>query len=152
MIREIQKNVINSTSSSYISDFDKREKWIIDKVQILDHQLKGLVSIQESKNALRNDFHLSFFTAIEFASQLQIIFMHHHAKLNKKTEEVWMLESTFKSKNKITKTQSLFVDIKATKIKVIRNFFYCWATHKISDDVGGLFEIKIKAIMKLPPT
>ena len=128
----------------------EREKWKIDQLNIEKNELQALVSIENLPIIDQDYFHLSFFTAIEFASQLQIIFMHQHARLNKKTEEVWMLESSFISKNKITKTQNLSVNMHAAKIKIIRNFFYCWATHHISDDVGGLFEIKIKAIIRLP--
>lgn len=148
----IHNDFIKSTSSSYISDIKRREVWQIDRLSIEENKLQGLISINNSSYIKQKVFHLSFFTALEFVSQIQIVFMHHHAKLIKKTEEVWMVESSFISRRKITKIQNLFVNMQATKIRIIRNYLYCWATHEILDDVGGLFEIKIKAVMKLPPT
>lgn len=140
---------IESTSSVYISDYERREKWNIDKVEIDGHHMRGFISLNLPKQVENNFFHLSFFTAMEFASQLQIIFMHQTANLSKKTNEAWMIESSFKTKNRITALKNILVTMEATKVRYLRDYLYCWATHQVSDGSGGLFEIKIKSVMKL---
>ena len=69
--------LIDSTSSSYINNFDKREKWTIDDIAIDEKELHANVSIQLNPKNDPSTFHLSFFSAMEFASQAQIIYMHH---------------------------------------------------------------------------
>lgn len=146
----LNPELINSTSSTYINNFDKREKWTIVDIVIGEKELDANISIQLNPINDPSTFHLSFFSAMEFASQTQIIYMHHFAKLKKKTEEAWMIESSFESIKRINGFNSIHLYMNVTRIRCINNYLYCWATHRITDKADGLFVIKIKSIMRLP--
>jgi hypothetical protein len=148
MKMKLNPEYIHSTSSIYINNPDQREKWNIDNLVIEDKSLDANISIQP--NSSSTSFHLSFFSAMEFASQVQIIYKHHYAKLEKKTEEAWMIESSFESKKRIDEFQNIHLHMFVSRIRCINNYLYCWATHRISDNSEGLFLIKIKSVMKLP--
>lgn len=146
----LNPDFIKSTSSVYISNADKREKWAIKNIIIDNQSLEASISIKPLENNGNASFHLSFFSAMEFVSQLQIIYMHHYARLEKKTEEAWMIESSFESKKQIADFKNIHIKMNMTRIRSINKYLYCWATHHVTDSTGGLFLIKIKSVMKLP--
>ena len=88
-------------SSVYLSEGRKSEKWSIDSISISEESLLSSISMTSvfSPNNEQSQFHLPVYAAMEFVSQLQIIFMHHHIGLTQKTREVWMLESRFKAQH-----------------------------------------------------
>lgn len=149
MTKSLSNELINLISSSYIANRDERENWVIKKVSIGNDLLNASVCLSALSKEKIENFHLSFFTAMEFASQLQIIFMHDYLNLKKKTEEAWMIESSFSSKSKICTYDEIFVEMKASKMRIIKNYLYCRAEHRIFDLFDGLFIIKINSVMKV---
>lgn len=136
-------------SSVYLSEGRKSEKWSIDSISISEESLLSSISMTSvfSPNNEQSKFHLPVYAAMEFVSQLQIIFMHHHIGLTQKTREVWMLESRFKAHKPILDRADIQVEMHLEKIKQTTSSVYCVAKHKVKDSQGGHFEIWIKALM-----
>ncbi len=145
----LSRDEIGSISSPYLAGGRKQESWQIDRVEVYANRLSGAVSMTQfvTSPTDQNEFHLSFLTALEFVSQLQIIYMHCWANLPRKTQEVWMVEHTLKSIRPIVNHELINVEMKVEKIRRAGEKQYCAATHQVSDDRGGLFEIWIKALM-----
>ena len=140
---------IKKLSSPYLDGERKKEEWVIEQVEINEDTLHGTVSMRDyCVSATDQDsFHLSYLTALEFVSQLQIIYMHVWAGLKEKNQEAWMAECKMQSHRPIRNPKTISVEMKALKIRQRGDAVYCTAEHRVSDDQGGLFEIWIKALM-----
>jgi hypothetical protein len=147
MILNAQK--IEKISSYYLKEGHNKDLWHIDKVEIIENTLLSRVRMLEYyiSNTDNNAFHLSYLTALEFVSQLQIIFMHSWAGLELKTKEVWMIECRMKSHKIIKNPHTINVEMIATKMFKRSNIYYCIADHRVTDDQDGFFEIRIKSVM-----
>jgi hypothetical protein len=137
-------------SSNYLSEGRRAEEWLIDTMEFSNnHLILATVSMKNifapSDNA--HQFHLPAYAAMEFVSQVQIIYMHLWSGCDKKTQEVWMLESRFKAESPILDKESIQIEMNVEKIKCLQNKIYCTAQHRVFDSRGGLFNIWIKAWM-----
>jgi hypothetical protein len=140
---------IIALSSPYLAGGRKLESWRIDEVTIDNKKLTAMVSMRSVylSGTDSHGFHLSCITALEFVSQLQIIFMHVWAGIQKKTQEVWMIETNIKTIHPILNQDKINIEMQCEKIRKTGDKYYCTAHHKITDNQGGLFEIWIKALM-----
>lgn len=140
---------IEQISSPYLGTGRKNEVWRIEQVDIIENTLLATVSMREFcvSNTDNNEFHLAYLTALEFVSQLQIIYMHVWAGIKSKTKEVWMIECHMKSQRPIKNPEKINVEMTERKMFKRLNIYYCIADHRVTDDQGGLFEISIKAMM-----
>ncbi|OOZ38232.1 hypothetical protein [Solemya elarraichensis gill symbiont] len=141
--------VIERISSPYLDGDRKIEAWQIEQVDIEGDELNAIVSMSSYcvSDADTDGFHLSYITALEFVSQLQIIYMHVWAGLEKKTQEAWMVECRMKSHSPIRNPNAIKVHMTASRMRKRGDVYYCIADHRVTDDQGGLFEIWIKALM-----
>lgn len=135
-------------SSSYFNEGRKQENWTLGDIVISGSNLSTVASMTSTYTSPTdsNGFHLSVFTALEIASQLQIIYAHNWAKLDKKNKEGWMIECSNNISAPIRNKMKMDIEMKVEKIRKIGSNLFCIANYKISDDTGGLFELRIKAI------
>lgn len=136
-------------SSPYLSGGRKQESWQIDEVDIQDSRQTATVSMRSICPSATDagGFHLSFITALEFISQLQIIYMHVSAGLQQKKQEAWMVECKVRSLRPIRNPSKMKVE---TDVEVMRKrgqAYYCVANHRLTDDQDGNLEVWIKALM-----
>ena len=104
---------IEQISSAYLAAERKKEVWKIEQVDIIENGLLAIVSMREFcvSSTDNNEFHLAYLTALEFVSQLQIIYMHVWAGIKFKTKEVWMIECHMKSHRPIKNPEKINVEI-----------------------------------------
>ncbi|MBK6742400.1 MAG: hypothetical protein IPG66_05230 [Hydrogenophilales bacterium] len=140
---------IVALSSPYLGGGRKLESWRIEEVLIVDDSLTAVVSMDSVylSGADGTGFHLSFITAMEFVSQLQIIHMHAWAGLREKTREVWMLESGIKTIRPVRDRNRISVESHFKNIRKQGETYYSLAKHSVTDSQDGLFEIWIKALL-----
>lgn len=136
-------------ASSYLSVGRKSEEWLIDSITLSTPSLmEATVSMKNIFVSDKNEqFHLPVYAAMEFVSQLQIIYMHLWSGYKKKTQEVWMLESRFKADSPVLDKDAIQVEMSVEKIKSLQNKVYCIARHRVYDSQGGTLNIWIKAWM-----
>jgi hypothetical protein len=138
---------IQAVSSPYLSDGRKLESWKIKEIQINDQSLKAMVTMDSIYPPSEDDFHLTFITAMEIVSQLQIVYMHAWAGLTVKTQEVWMIENHMRTIRPIKNRNDIQIEMKLEKMRKKNNIYFCTASHRVTDNQNGLFEIWIKALM-----
>ena len=85
--------------SPYLTQGRREEQWRIDGIEIDGSELRARVCMPSSfvSGTDGAGFHLTIFTALEFASQLMIIYAHVWAGLERKVREGWMVESSIRS-------------------------------------------------------
>ena len=147
--KELKQSEWEPISSKYLSEGRKSEKWLINSVELGQGSLLADISMANifEDSTSNQKFHLPAYAALEFVSQLQIIYMHLWAGYQEKTREVWMIESRFKAHFPIYDSQSIKVKMEIEKIKSRDNNIYCTATHRVFDSGKGSFTIWIKAWM-----
>ncbi len=140
---------IRNVSSPYLSKRCADEHWVIDFVDVERDKLTATIIMTQFPNSVadKDAFHLSFITALEIVSQLQIIYFHSWAGLNRKTMEVWMAEVTMKSSSPIRDPSAIRVEMIANRTKKLRDKYYVAATHRVYDDLGGHFEVELKTFV-----
>jgi hypothetical protein len=135
-------------SSSYFNEGRKQENWTLGDILISGNSLSTVATMTSTYTSPTDShgFHLSVFTALEIASQLQIIYAHTWADLSEKKKEGWMIECSNHYKSPIRNNMKMDIEMKVKKIRKIGSNLFCIADFKISDNTGGLFELHIKAI------
>ncbi len=147
--RELTSQQITPLLSPYLTGGRKQESWFIDSVVIEGNRLSAKVvmtSIYTSATDTKG-FHLTIFSTLEFLSQLMIVFAHEWAGLKAKIREGWMVESSTRSVRAIRNPDEINVDMHVQKIYKRGVNLYCVADFRVTDDVGGLFEISLKGFM-----
>jgi hypothetical protein len=136
-------------SSAYLAGGRRSERWQIDEATVTAEGLEASVSVPEIylPPEAGNAFHLSVFTALEFVSQLQIVYMHVWAGLSEKTQEVWMTESRMKSGRAIFDREAIRVSLRVERIRRRGAAVICTAHHEVTDRHGGSMTFWIKAYM-----
>ncbi|MDP1708750.1 MAG: hypothetical protein Q8L89_06770 [Gammaproteobacteria bacterium] len=140
---------IQNLSSHYLNEGRKQESWQIEAVEINDKGLTAKVSMRTTyvSDTDAKGFHLAIFTAVEFVSQLMVIYMHVRAGLSKKTREVWMLESSTRCVRAIRDPSNIKVEMEVVSMRKRGENWYGVAANRVTDDQGGLFEIKLKGFL-----
>jgi hypothetical protein len=140
---------IHDISSALLSEGRPHEKWKIDAITIDGDSLHAVVSMVSTyvSPTDTNGFHLSVFTTLEFLSQLKVIYAHHWAGIEKKTQEAWMLESNVKCIKAIRDSNKMNVTMKIIKAKMVKGRIYCVTQSTVTDDLGGHFEVALKSFL-----
>ena len=140
---------IQALSSHYLNEGRKQESWRIGDINIRGRQLSTTVSMRSvyTSGTDSKGFHLTIFSTLEFLSELMIIYAHAWAGLQKKTKEGWMLESSTKSIRAVRNPDQIKVEMKVTAIKKLGDNIICIADYSVTDDQGGLFEVRLKGFL-----
>jgi len=136
-------------SSHYLNEGRKQESWRIGDINIRGRQLSTTVSMRSvyTSGTDSKGFHLTIFSTLEFLSELMIIYAHAWAGLQKKTKEGWMLESSTKSIRAVRNPDQIKVEMKIAAIKKLGDNIICIADYSVTDDQGGLFEVRLKGFL-----
>lgn len=148
--RSISKSEFDKVSSNYLSSGRSNESWQIDSISYNPAQLIAFISM---KNAFlvesdQKKWHLPIFPIYEFTSQLQIIYLHLWAQLEKKTKEIWMIETNIRAIRPILSRDSIKVVVNKSRIRKTDKGIYCICDHIITDHDDGLINIKIKSFLE----
>ena len=140
---------IQALSSHYLNEGRKQEIWRIGDINIRGRQLSTTVSMRSvyTSGTDSKGFHLTIFSTLEFLSELMIIYAHAWAGLQKKTKEGWMLESSTKSIRAVRNPDQIKVEMKIAAIKKLGENIICIADYSVTDDQGGLFEVRLKGFL-----
>ena len=151
IIKKVKLNSedIRELCSYYLNEGKKQEVWQINHVMIEDEMLDAHISMisRYLSPTDNNEFHLTIFSALEFLSQLMIIYAHFWARREKKVGEGWMVESSMKSFRVIRDPENILVSMTVEKIRERGVNLYCIASYKVTDDQGGLMEVRLKGFL-----
>lgn len=148
-MRKISSKEIVQFQSPYLNGGRAKESWIIDEVKIDNEKLYAKISMKKvflSPTDI-NGFHLTVFSALEFISQLIIIYFHVWANLTEKKQEAWMLENTIRIKKSIRSRSDINVNLEFIKIRKIGLRLHAITQYTVTDDLGGHFEGSIKSFI-----
>lgn len=149
LIARLRAEDIKKLASPYLNGGRKQESWEICDVEINDETLHAHVvmrSLYVSDSDVQG-FHLTIFSALEFLSQLMIIYAHAWAGMPEKTRECWMVGSTIRSVQAIRDPAQIHVAMTVKKMRQRGDNLYCLADFRVTDSQGGLFEIQIKGFL-----
>lgn len=140
---------IQKLSSHYLYHGRKEESWKINSVSVEAEKLNAHISMTSTylSGTDQHSFHLTIFSALEFLSQLMIIYAHVWSGRDEKKREGWMVESTTKSVHAIRDPKNIQVKMSVHKIKERGKNLYCIADYKVSDSQGGLMEVRLKGFL-----
>ncbi len=140
---------IQKISSHYLNEGRKQESWQIGEVEICGKRLTTTVSMRSIyvSGADSRGFHLTIFSTLEFLSQLMIIYAHAWSGLAEKTREGWMVESTTRSVRAIRDPENIHVEMNVVAMRKRGDNLYCVADYRVTDDQGGLFEVRLKGFL-----
>lgn len=147
--RRLLAGDIESFLSHYLMQGRRQEHWRIDDVEIDDDRLTASVSVQNAfiSSTDAHRFHLSIIVALEFLSQLMIIYAHVWSGLSEKSREGWMVESTARNVRAIRNPDRIRVEMTVPTMRKHGDHLYCIADYLVTDDQDGLFEIRIKGFL-----
>ncbi|HSW08090.1 hypothetical protein [Aquabacterium sp.] len=139
---------IVALSSPYLAGGIRQEAWVIDALRIDGKRLDAVVRMERTfvSPTDAGGFHLSTFIALEFVSQLTVIYAHQQSGHVRKEREVWMLESSFSSRRPVRNPQH--IDVRLDVLWSRRRGRELWLNFgfRVSDE-HGLFEGTLKAVM-----
>jgi len=149
-MKNLTKSQIEATSSQYLKEGRKHEAWEITSIAIDDYTLIAEVNMTQTyiSSTDGNGFHLTVFSSLEILSQLMITWGHDRAKLDSKTGECWMAESSIKSLSSIRSTK-LNVTMNVKKFKIRQNVIYVKANFVIdgADPNDGQFTASLTGFL-----
>lgn len=148
MRRRLTDARLVATGSTYLREGRRQEAWRLDWVEIDGDCLYASVTMTALPPFTRpEDFHLTIFATLEFASQLMIIYAHDWAGLDAKLREGWMVESRTRTIRAIRSCTGIAVEMHARRIRRRGVNLYCDADFTVTDDNGGLFEVSLKGFL-----
>lgn len=148
--QELSRDEIRRLSSVYIAEGIQKDSWEITAVTINDKHLSAAVRMASYAVSPTDagGFHLSIFTATEFVSQLNVIYLHHWAGYREKTLECWMIEMSASIAAVIRDPDKLRVELDVRAIRKLHGRIYIESVARVSDG-SGTFEVKTKAMASL---
>jgi hypothetical protein len=140
---------IKPLSSPYLNEGRSQERWRVHGVDIDGPRLRAQVAMESVYVSATDDggFHLSVFATQEFVSDLLIVYLHAWAGYKRKTREVWMLESSVRSRYAIRSRDRIQVDMQVASIRKMGEKVLCTADFRVTDERGGLFELRLKVML-----
>lgn len=140
---------IKKLASPYLNGGRKQESWEICDVEIAGEALRAQIAMRTLyvSDSDAHGFHLTIFSALEFLSQLMIIYAHAWAGMPEKTRECWMVGSTIRSVHAIRDPAQIHVAMTVKKMRQRGENLYCLADFRVTDNQGGLFDIQIKGFL-----
>lgn len=135
--------------SHYLHDGRKQESWRIGSIDIQNKKLKTTVTMTSiyKSDTDRNGFHLTIFSALEFASELMIIYAHAWAGFKQKSREGWMIESSTRNIRAIRDAEIIDIEMNVATMKKRGDNMICIADYRLTDSHNGLFEIRLKGFL-----
>jgi hypothetical protein len=149
MKRKLAPAEIADISSTYLVEGRKKESWELTDIEVEDAMVRARVRMT-STYASPTDagrFHLTIFSALEFLSQLMIIYMHVWNGYTRKTLEGWMIESQVTSRRAIRDPDDIRVEMEIKSIRNVRGSTLLRTFCRVTDGGGGLFEAKLKGLL-----
>lgn len=145
----LRKSDYEKLLSPYLQEGRKHENWQIDSVEIEGKRLTASISMRSTYVSATDTkgFHLTIFSTLEFLSQLMIIYGHTWAGLSEKTNEAWMVECTSRAGKAIRDPKEIRVEMNTKAMRKRGDNFYCVADFRVTDKLGGLFEIELKGFV-----
>ncbi len=146
--RILSQEEIARISSVYLNEGRSQDVWEISHIEIEDNILTARIRMRSYfiSPTDQEGFHLTMYPPIEFLSQLMIIYVHVWAGLAEKTQEGWMIESSFSSKRAIRDPENIQVRMEVTSIRNIKGRIFVVAESQVFDQ-HGLFEAKMKCLL-----
>jgi hypothetical protein len=140
---------VRALSSHYLREGRAQERWSLRDIEIDGARLRTQVAMDSVYVSATDGggFHLSIFTALEFLSELMIVYIHVWAGLKRKTREVWMVETNNRFRQAIRDPKCMLVDVEVVSIRKSGVSVLCTADCKVRDENGGLFESRLKVFM-----
>lgn len=140
---------ISQYDSPYLTTGRKHETWQINSIEIEHNHLIADISMCSTYVSAtdNNKFHLTIFSALEFLSQLMIIYAHVWAGLGKKSREGWMVESHTRSIRAVRNPEHIKVEMNVRRMHQRGFNLYCQADYRVTDDQDGLFEVELKGFL-----
>ncbi|MBF0470300.1 MAG: hypothetical protein HQL48_02880 [Gammaproteobacteria bacterium] len=123
--------------------------WEIASVTIEGKLLRSQIRMRSTylSPSDNHGFHLTIFTALEFLSQLAIIYGHVWAGYEEKKREGWLLESTIAAKKSIRSSDNIMVEMEAASIRKVGDNIIGKSRARVVDDEGGLFLATLKCFL-----
>lgn len=140
---------IQNYLSHYLNEGRKQESWKIDEITISGKKLTSRISMHSIyiSDTDSGGFHLTIFSALEFLSQLMIIYTHVWAGLKSKSREGWMVESHTRTIRAIRNPKNIHVEMTVSTIRKRGVNLFCDARYRLTDDRDGLFEVRLKGFL-----
>ena len=140
---------VERLSSPYLSEGRKQESWRIKSVHIQGEKLSAIVAMRSTyvSSSDAHGFHLTIFSALEFLSQLMIMYAHVWDGLAEKTREGWMVESRTRSVRAIRDAENIQVEMTVGTIRKRGENLFCVADYRVTDDQNGLFEVHLEGFL-----
>lgn len=147
-MQKLDADELKKYTSNYLTVGRKEEHWEIDNVEIEGKCISASISMKTCyvSGTDAGGFHLTIFSALEFVSQLMIIYAHIWADLDEKTQEGWMVNSSIKSSKAIRDPLNMKTSM-TINMKKVGKHLYGIGDFKITDKFGGLFEGRIKGFL-----
>jgi len=135
--------------SDYLINGRRQESWLIEYVEIEDLTLKSSIRMSDIylSGTDENKFHLTIFSALEFLSQLMIIYGHVWAGLSSKSQEGWMVDSEIRALKAIRNPHAIQVEMKMSKTRKRGKTLMCMSEYVLTDDGGGRFEGRLTGFL-----
>lgn len=136
-------------ASPYLTEGRRQETWRIDEATIERDRLEARVTMTSTyvSGTDPRGFHLTAFSALEFVSQLVIIYGHVWAGLDRKTREGWLLEASIRTAEAIRERDGLQVTVLTKSIRKVRDNLIGTFEFTVADRLGGSFSGRLKAFL-----
>jgi hypothetical protein len=135
--------------SPYLTEGRRQETWRIDEVTIEGDRLEARVTMTSTyvSGTDPRGFHLTAFSALEFVSQLVIIYGHVWAGLDRKTREGWLVEASIRTAEAIRERDGIAVEVLTKSIRRVRDNLIGTFEFTVTDRLGGSFTGRLKAFL-----
>jgi len=140
---------IDKLSSDYLADGRREERWRFNEIRVESGQVFAVARMEQYYRSATDDnqFHLSYITGHEIASQLGIIFLHYNAGFTEKCREVWMSESHNRCFAPIRDPLGIHVAMTINRLKKRKELWLCDIECELTDVLGGRLLYWAKAVL-----
>lgn len=140
---------IAAFASPYLTEGRRQEAWRIEEVVIEGERLEARVAMTSTYVSATDarGFHLTAFSALEFVSQLVIIYGHVWAGLDRKTREGWLLEASIRTAEAIRDPERIDVTVVTKSIRRVRDNLIGTFEFTATGRRGGEFVGRLKAFL-----
>lgn len=137
--------------SAYLHGGKAREIWSITQVTVQGDHARALVDIHNPflSPTDQRTFHLSVYTAMEFCTEVILVYAYTTLALPLKAEEAWMKECQCRLIRPIRAYEGISVEMRASSFRFIQGTAYCHGVFRITDAMDGLFEIELKGFFRV---
>lgn len=147
--RRLSAEELRRICSPYLTEGRKSEQWEIVEVTVAERSLHARIRMRSTYISATDaaGFHLTIFSALEFLSQLTIIYACVWAGYEEKLQEAWMIESAIRVRDAIRDAHDIRVDMDVAAIRKVGDRMLAVTDSRIRGGSGGLFEARLKGFM-----